>query len=90
MLQAVIAEKTRRIIPVIDVTRAIRVIGERLVENQFYVLLSTSVEEYSTRELLFKARLNRIRLEELKVKTDPLTAAVYGLLLVEMLKTSNI
>ncbi len=90
MLQVVIAEKTRRIIPVIDVTRAIKVIGERLVENQFYVLLSTSVEEYSTRELLFKARLNRIRVEELKVKTDPLTAPVYGLLLVEMLKTSNI
>ncbi len=89
-LQTVIAEKTHRIIPVIDITRAIRAIGERLVENQLYILLSTSVEEYSTRELLFKARLNGIRVKELKVKTDPLTAPVYGLLLVEMLKANNI
>ncbi len=90
LLQTVIAEKTSRLIPVIDVTRAIRVLDEKLARNQLYVLASTTVEEYSVRELLFKARINRSQVIELKIKTDPLTAPVYGLFIVEMLRANNI
>ncbi len=90
LLQTVVAEKTGRLIPVIDVTRAIRVLDERLVRSQLYVLASTTVEEYSVRELLFKARINRSQVIELKIKTDPLTAPVYGLFIVEILRANNI
>ena len=90
LLQMVVAERTGRIIPVIDVTRTIRVFDERLTRNQLYVLASTTVEEYSVRELLFKARMNRSQVIELKIKTDPLTAPVYGLFIVEILRANNI
>ncbi len=90
LLQTVIAEKTGMILPVMDLTRTVRILDERLARRQLYVLVSTSVEEYSVRELLFKARLNQSQIIELKIKTDPLTAPVYGLFIVEMLRASNI
>ncbi len=87
-LQALIASKTGNPPPIVDITRALRLLEDLKIKTM--LLFSTSVEEYSVRELLFRSRAKRIEVIELKIKTDPLTAPVYGLLLVEILKANNI
>lgn len=80
-MQSIILEKTRKLIPTIELTRTLSLVEDKKILDGIMVLFSTTVEEYSVRELLFKSIPFKIKVVDLKIKTDPLTAPVYGIIL---------
>ncbi len=80
-MQNIVLEKTRKLIPTIELTRTLSLVEDKKIRDGVMVMFSTTVEEYSIRELLFKSMPSKIRIMDLKIKTDPLTAPVYGIIL---------
>lgn len=80
LAQKLLLEK-KRLIPLLELTRTISLLEEKLLEKGLVLLFSTTVEEYSVKELLFKSMASRAKVLELKIRTDPLTAPIYGLIL---------
>lgn len=80
-MQSIILEKTRKLIPTIELTRTLSLVEDKKIFDRIMVLFSTTVEEHSVRELLFKSMPSKIKIVDLKIKTDPLTAPVYGIIL---------
>ncbi len=72
------------------VTATITRIASRRLSTKTLILMATDVEDDTLKELRFKVSMTmpsqQPRLLELRVKTDPLTAPVYGSILVEMLR----
>lgn len=80
LAQKLLLEK-KRLVPLLELTRTISLFEEKLLEKGLVLLFSTTVEEYSVKELLFKSMASRAKVLELKIRTDPLTAPIYGLIL---------
>lgn len=86
LAQKLLLEK-KRLVPLLELTRTISLLEEKLLEKGLVLLFSTTVEEYSVKELLFKSMASRAKVLELKIRTDPLTAPIYGLILLLGLST---
>ena len=50
------------------------------------LLISTDVEEYSMKEIKGLSLITATKIEELRLKTDPLTAPIYGLILARIME----
>lgn len=87
LVQKLLLERKKRLVPLLELTRTISLLDEKLLERRLVLLFSTTVEEYSVKELLFKSMASKARVLELKIRTDPLTAPVYGLILLLSLST---
>ncbi|OYT38615.1 MAG: hypothetical protein B6U89_05545 [Desulfurococcales archaeon ex4484_58] len=60
---------------------------EQVPSSQYIVLLSTSVEEYLARELMFKYNMMNSTVENMVMNTDPLEAQIYFAILFYYLTT---
>ncbi len=88
-LQSIVLEKTGKLIPLVELTSIVGFVEDKVLRNSTIVLFSTTVEEYSVKELLFKSMMARNKVLELKIRTDPLTAPVYAIMLLEELMSSS-
>ncbi len=89
-LQSIVLERTGKLLPLVELTSIVSFVEDKALRDNLIALFSTTVEEYSVKELLFKSMIARNKIIELKIRTDPLTAPVYAIILLEELMSSNI
>ncbi len=66
---------------VINITLALQLAQEHSQPGIGLIVFSTDVESHLVNELLFKARARGYKVVDIRLKTDPLTAPIYGLFL---------
>ena len=68
-------------ISIVNATSALQVVQSLTKSNLGLIVFSTDVESHVINEVLFKARIKGCRVIDIRLKTDPLTASIYGLFL---------